>query len=86
MTNNDILRRVRYIFDFHDDKMIGLFGLSDCKVTRAEVSDWMKQEDESDYKKFIRNCEMLVRRSIEYKLWRHYIVEVLQINQCMITQ
>jgi uncharacterized protein YehS (DUF1456 family) len=51
MTNNDILRRVRYIFDFNDDKMIGLFGLADCKVTRAEISDWMKQEDDPTFKK-----------------------------------
>ena len=51
MTNNDILRRVRYIFDFNDDKMIGLFGLADCEVTRAEISNWMKQEDDPDYKK-----------------------------------
>ena len=51
MTNNDILRRVRYIFDFNDDKMITLFALADCKVTRAEISDWMKQEDDPDFKK-----------------------------------
>lgn len=40
---------------------------------------------EVDYKKFIRNCEMLVRRCSEYKLWRNYIVDVLQIQSCMIT-
>ena len=51
MTNNDILRRVRYIFDFNDDKMIGLFGSADCVVTRAEISDWMKPEENPDYKK-----------------------------------
>lgn len=51
MTNNDILRRVRYIFDFNDDKMIALFGLADCKVTRAEISDWMKKEEDPDFKK-----------------------------------
>ena len=51
MTNNDILRRVRYIFDFNDDKMITLFGLAECKVTRAEISDWMKKEEDPDYKK-----------------------------------
>lgn len=51
MTNNDILRRIRYIFDFNDDKMIALFAAADCKVTRAEISDWMKQEDDADYKK-----------------------------------
>lgn len=51
MTNNDILRRVRYIFDFNDDKMISLFGLADYEVTRAQVSDWMKQEDDPVFKK-----------------------------------
>lgn len=42
-------------------------------------------ENEASYKKFIKNCEMTIRRSIEYKLWRNYIVDVLQINECMIT-
>lgn len=51
MTNNDILRRIRYIFDFNDDKMIALFGLADYEVTRAQISDWMKQEDDPDFKK-----------------------------------
>ena len=51
MTNNDILRRVRYIFDFNDDKMIELFALADCEVTRAEISDWMKPEEDPAFKK-----------------------------------
>jgi uncharacterized protein YehS (DUF1456 family) len=51
MTNNDILRRVRYIFDFNDDKMIALFDLADYEVTRAQISDWMKQEDDPTYNK-----------------------------------
>ncbi len=51
MTNNDILRRVRYIFDFNDDKMIALFALADYEVTRAQISDWMKQEEDAAYKK-----------------------------------
>ncbi len=49
MTNNDIIRRIRYIFDFNDDKMIELFASADCKVTRAQVSDWMKPEDDPEY-------------------------------------
>jgi hypothetical protein len=28
---------------------------------------------------------MLIRRCNEYKLWKNYILEVLQINECMIT-
>lgn len=42
-------------------------------------------ENEASYKKFIRNCESLVRKCNEYKLWRNYIIDVLQINSCMIT-
>lgn len=49
MTNNDILRRIRYIFDFSDSKMIALFGLADHPVTRAQVSDWLKKEDDPAY-------------------------------------
>lgn len=50
MNNNDILRRIRYTFDFSDTKMIELFALADLEVTRAEVSSWMKKEDDPDWK------------------------------------
>jgi len=46
MTNNDVLRRVRYLFDFSDLKMIALFKLADYKVERAEVSSWLKKEED----------------------------------------
>ena len=42
-------------------------------------------ENEAAYKKFVKNCEMLIRRCNEYSLWRNYIIDVLQINECMIT-
>lgn len=51
MTNNDVLRRVRYILDFSDSKMIDVFGLADHKVTRAEISDWLKKDDDPAYQK-----------------------------------
>jgi uncharacterized protein YehS (DUF1456 family) len=46
MTNNDILRRLRYTFDFDDSKMIALFGLAGLTVTREQVSDWLKKEED----------------------------------------
>ncbi len=46
MKNNDILRRIRYTFDFSDSKMIEIFGLAEVEVTRAEISDWLKKEDD----------------------------------------
>lgn len=49
MTNNDILRRVRYTFDLSDDKMIQLFALADVNVTRAQVSDWLKKDDNPEF-------------------------------------
>lgn len=50
MTNNDILRSLRYTFDFNDDKMIALFSLGGKQVTRAEVSDWLKREEDPEFK------------------------------------
>jgi uncharacterized protein YehS (DUF1456 family) len=51
VTNNDILRRIRYTFDFNDSKMIALFGLADQQVTRGQISDWLKKEDDPAYQK-----------------------------------
>ncbi len=50
MTNNDILRRIRYVFDFNDDTMIKIFALADSKVTREQISCWLKKDDDPDYK------------------------------------
>lgn len=46
MTNNDVLRRIRYTFNFDDSKMITLFGLADLEVTREQISDWLKKDDD----------------------------------------
>jgi uncharacterized protein YehS (DUF1456 family) len=50
MTHNDILRRIRYTFDCNDDEMIELFTLADLSVTREQISNWLKKEDDPDYK------------------------------------
>ena len=50
MTNNDVLRRIRYTFDFSDSKMISLFALAGETVTREQVSCWVKKDDHDDYK------------------------------------
>lgn len=49
MTNNYILRRLRYTFNFNDNKMIALFALGDLEVTREQVSTWLKKDDDPDY-------------------------------------
>jgi uncharacterized protein YehS (DUF1456 family) len=50
VTNNDVLRRIRYIFDLSDSAMIAIFGLGGTEVTREQVSDWLKKEDDPAYK------------------------------------
>lgn len=46
MTQNDILRRIRYILDLDDSKMISIFALGGQQVTRAQISDWLKKDDD----------------------------------------
>lgn len=51
MDNNDVLRRIRYTFDLSDSKMIALFGHADHIVTREQISDWLKKEEDPALKK-----------------------------------
>ena len=51
MTNNDILRRIRYIFEINDSKMIAIFGSADVLVTREQISSWLKKEEDPGYQK-----------------------------------
>lgn len=50
MTNNDIIKRIRYIFDYSDEQMIAIFNSADYKVTRSLVTDWLKNDDHEEYK------------------------------------
>ena len=47
MNNNDIIRRIRYTFDFNDAKMIEIFGLADEEVSREQVCNWLKKDEDS---------------------------------------
>lgn len=51
MTNNDILRRIRYIFDYNDLKMINIFNLAGHTVSRASICDWLKDEEDPAFQK-----------------------------------
>lgn len=42
-------------------------------------------ENEASFNKFIKNCEKIVRGSLEYREWKNYIIDVLGVNECMIT-
>ena len=38
MNKNDILRRIRYVFDFSDSKMISIFAQADHQRSRERKS------------------------------------------------
>jgi len=48
MTNNDVLRRIRYLFDFSDFRMIALFKLVNHDVEKTEVIAWLKKDDDPE--------------------------------------
>ena len=50
MTNNDILRRLRYVFDFSDAKMKDIFSLAEKEVSPEQISGWLKKEENPHYK------------------------------------
>ncbi|SDD77994.1 Uncharacterized conserved protein YehS, DUF1456 family [Algoriphagus faecimaris] len=50
MSNNDILRILRYTFDFKDEEMISIFQQGGEAVDRATVSDWLKKEEDPEFK------------------------------------
>ena len=49
MTNNDILRRVRYTFDLKDSVMAEIFSLADLNVTDEQVTSWLKKEEDETF-------------------------------------
>ena len=49
MTNNDVLRRIRYTFDFNDEKVIGIFASAELEVSRSQISQWLKKDDDEDF-------------------------------------
>ena len=53
MKNNDILRRIRFVFNLDDTKMMKLSSHSERKVSRAEISDWLKRDDDIGHKPMV---------------------------------
>ncbi len=53
MDNNDILRRIRYTFNFDDTKMMSIFASAGKNATREEISDWLKKEEDEAFQQCI---------------------------------
>jgi uncharacterized protein YehS (DUF1456 family) len=52
MTNNDVLRKIRYTFDFSEHQMVAIFALADTEVKPAQITNWLRKDDDPDY----QNC------------------------------
>tara|TARA_B110000503_G_scaffold127100_1_gene196464 strand:- start:142 stop:639 length:498 start_codon:yes stop_codon:yes gene_type:complete len=46
MINNDVMRRLRYIFDFNDAKMIEIFAQADYPATVLQLHSWLRKDDD----------------------------------------
>ena len=49
MTNNDILRSIRYMLDLSEPKVVEVFKLADVDVEREDVKDFLRIEEDEQY-------------------------------------
>ena len=49
LSNNDILRRLRFTFSFSDDAMMDLFAVAGSQASRAEISNWLKKDEHEEF-------------------------------------
>lgn len=50
MTNNDILRSVRYMLNLSDAGMVKIFALAECEVPETDVQAWLKKDDDAAFR------------------------------------
>ena len=48
MTSNDILRRIRYTFDFNNRKMLEIFALAGHEVKPSQIIAWLQKDGDPD--------------------------------------
>lgn len=49
MTNNDVLRSLRYTLDLSEPALVDIFELAQHDITRDEIVHFLKKEDEAGY-------------------------------------
>lgn len=50
MTNNDILRRLRFVFNLNNAQMLKIFTNVKFELPESNLLDFLKKEEEPDYK------------------------------------
>ncbi len=51
LNNNDILRSLRFTLDLSDSQMMAIFKLADYHVSREQVCNWLKKDEDPDWQK-----------------------------------
>jgi len=49
MQNNDIFRKLRYIFDLNDSQMLDVFRLCEHSYTKNQIANWLSKDDHVDF-------------------------------------
>ncbi len=49
VNNNDVLRKLRYTFNFNDKQMVAIFASAGEEVSREQISQWLKKDNDSDF-------------------------------------
>lgn len=53
MNNSDILRTIRYIFNFKDPEMVNIFKAGGLELKREEVANFLKNDEEEYFQAII---------------------------------
>lgn len=48
LSNNDVLRRIRYTFDLKDTLVVKIFALAESEVSLAQVAGWLKKDEDEE--------------------------------------
>lgn len=51
MTNNDILRSLRYLLNTHNSKIVEICGLANFTIAESVILTFMKDEEDPDYRR-----------------------------------
>jgi len=50
MQNNDVFRKLRYIFDLNDMQVTHIFSLADFTFSKEQVINWLSKDDHPNFK------------------------------------
>jgi len=57
MINNDILSRIRTIFNLTDDNICAIFALGQCEISTEQLASFFEEKNEPNYKE-IQDVEL----------------------------